>query len=161
MTLTLSPFGGTLGGSRTISVTQFLDWESGTMQGSGHTDVLPGVQFNIGPARFALSSPRVLDNYSTATFVSPTSTDTGISGQGTFNNEPGAMLTLTNQSTFFGQNLVLNFNNFGTVIKNGPDRRVSAAAYLTRPTVAFSRCNKVNSSGETPEATHRRQAHCG
>src|SRR5207237_3356476 len=62
-TFTTLNLNGTLSGSRTISVTNLLNWQGGSMDGSGHTAVLGGAQLNFGASRISLNAPRVLDNY--------------------------------------------------------------------------------------------------
>jgi hypothetical protein len=116
---------GSLSGSRTISVTNQLDW-SNTMAGSGHTVVLPGAVFNIDvPCSFCvvgLNAPRVLENYSTVNWNNASNPSTGIANGGTFVNQAGASFPLPST---FSQDMHITLVNLGTITKLGGGTNVS------------------------------------
>ncbi len=121
---------GHLSGSRTIYVTNQLDW-SNSMEGSGHTVVLTGTVFNIDitcNCGVGLNSPRVLENYSTVNWNNPSNFGTGISNQGTFINEAGANFPMPST---FGQFYDINMNNLGTITKLGGGTSTSIMAQST------------------------------
>ena len=81
---------GTLGGTRTITISNALNWLSGSMADNGRTDVLQGAALNItGAAR--VDPGRVFNNFTSASITGSGSLSVSADTQHnttTFNNQP-------------------------------------------------------------------------
>jgi hypothetical protein len=123
-----TPFGAgegnapTLTGTGAITVHGTLDWESGTMAGSGQTIIAPGaVLYFENPGEIAVSG-RTLENQGTAIW-----SGVGIiSVSGVITNDAGAVFTMLNPSTIqYGGGSVSRFDNAGTLVTSTNDGTTS------------------------------------
>ncbi|HST04143.1 MAG TPA: hypothetical protein VLQ48_05340 [Chloroflexia bacterium] len=116
--LTITQSGGSLAGSRTISVTNIVNWSGGAMQGSGHTDILPGAQLNItSGSTAAIQGGRTVNNFGTTNWSGTNSIN--ITGGAVFNNRAGATFNIISSQSFGGFANDGTFNNAGTLVKTG------------------------------------------
>ena len=111
--MTLTQTGGTLGGTRVISVTNALTLSNGSMLDAGRTDLLPGAQANLSGQTF-IQNGRVFNNYGTTVWTGGTLSMGGVN-PGTFNNHPGASFSIQSEMGVDGG----TFNNLGTITKLG------------------------------------------
>ena len=117
----------TLTGSGTVTVTSATTWSSGTMNGTGETDLLGSTTIspngvaldmrtlkNFGTVEdnenLALSNGAVINNESAATWLLVATNATVFSGTGTFNN--AGMFNMSGAGT---DSIAIPFNNSGTV----------------------------------------------
>jgi len=114
-----TPFGSgegnapTLTGSGVITVHGTLDWESGTMAGSGQTIIAPGATLNFDNPGEIVISGRTLENQGDAIWSGLGS----ISVSGVITNDVGALFAMLNPSTMdFAGGSVSRFDNAGTLI---------------------------------------------
>jgi hypothetical protein len=87
---------GTLTGTGTLTITNSLDWLSGTMSGSGSTAISPSATLNLSGAAGRTLNGRTLLNRGAATW---TSTANLIFNKGTFQNAAGAVFEAQNDRT--------------------------------------------------------------
>ncbi len=122
----LTQTGGTLAGSGTLTVTGLITWTSGTMSGSGVTNADGGLTIGGTSANTTYQeylSARTLNNYAAATLAGAyNSGGLYFDSAATFNNEPGASFSITNDSQLWVYGGTTNggtFNNQGTFLKAG------------------------------------------
>src|SRR5258708_34042243 len=88
------------------------------MDGGGRTVIAPGVVANITGTGTNINTPRIFDNFGTTSMVNPVNSNTGLGGNGTLDNEPGASFSATDNSVF-NQDIIVSIKNMGTFSKAG------------------------------------------
>ena len=125
---------GSLGGSAKVTVTGNLDWNSGTMSGTGVTEIPVGGTLTISSSS-AKYLARTVSNSGTATLSYNLSSTAGGSGA-VFNNLPAATFNVQTDVGLIGTQAA-TFNNAGTFKKSGAGTTSITSAWTFNNTGTF------------------------
>ena len=105
---------GTFAGSGTLTISNTMNWFSGTLSGSGKTIVVPGARLNIISSGSTLTLSRPLDNGGTTVWTNIL----GLSVGAVITNRPGALFDVQNTATLSSAGGSPRFDNAGTFRKS-------------------------------------------